>query len=105
MHKILRRAGVAFAFCASTSALHASRAASSSGRMMAITQPQTAQLKSMTLEQLGNIKVTTVSKQPEEVWHTPAAVYVITHEDIERSGATSIPELLRMVPGVQVSRE
>jgi iron complex outermembrane receptor protein len=62
------------------------------------------QLKSMSLEQLGNIKVTTVSKRPEEIWRTPAAIYVLTSQDIERSGATSIPELLRMVPGVQVSR-
>jgi hypothetical protein len=35
-------------------------------------QPQ--QLKSLSLEQLGNVKVTTVSKQPEEVWQTPAAI-------------------------------
>jgi iron complex outermembrane receptor protein len=68
-------------------------------------QPDSAQLKSMSLEQLGNVKVTTVSKQPEEVWHTPAAVYVLTHDDIERSGATTIPDLLRLVPGVQVSQE
>lgn len=68
-------------------------------------QPQSAQLKSMSLEQLGNVKVTTVSKQPEEVWHTAAAVYVLTHDDIERSGATTIPDLLRLVPGVQVSQE
>jgi len=62
------------------------------------------QLKSMSLEQLGNIRVTTVSKQPEKLWQTPAAVFVITAEDIRRSGATTIPELLRLVPGVQVSR-
>lgn len=68
-------------------------------------QPQAAQLKSMSLEQLGNVEVTTVSKQPEEVWHTAAAVYVLTHEDIERSGAKTIPDLLRLVPGVQVAQE
>jgi iron complex outermembrane recepter protein len=68
-------------------------------------QLDSAQLKSMSLEQLGNVKVTTVSKQPEEVWNTPAAVYVLTHDDIERSGATTIPDLLRLVPGVQVSQE
>ncbi len=45
-------------------------------------------LKTLTLEQLGNIEVTTVSKEPEEVWNTPAAIYVITQEDIQRSGAT-----------------
>src|SRR6185437_6997278 len=61
-------------------------------------------LKLLSLEQLGKIEVTTVSKQPEEVWNTPAAIYVITQDDIRRSGATTLPELLRMIPGVQVSR-
>ena len=65
---------------------------------------QEQELKSMSLEQLGNIQVTTASKQPEEVWKTPAAIFVITAEDIQRSSATSLPELLRLVPGVQVSR-
>lgn len=69
------------------------------------TEPRTSQLKSMSLEQLGNVEVTTVSKQPEEVWHTPAAIFVLTHDDIVRSGATTIPDLLRLVPGVQVSQE
>jgi len=58
----------------------------------------------MSLSELGNLKVTTVSKEPEEVWRTPAAIYVITQEDIRRSGATSIPEVLRLAPGVEVAR-
>jgi len=61
-------------------------------------------LKQLSLAQLGNVEVTSASKEPEEVWKTPAAVYVLTNEDIRRSGATSIPEVLRLVPGVQVSR-
>jgi iron complex outermembrane receptor protein len=61
-------------------------------------------LKQLTLEQLGNVKVTTVSKEPEQVWKTAAAVYVLTSDDIRRSGATSIPEALRLVPGVEVAR-
>jgi hypothetical protein len=61
-------------------------------------------LKQLSLAQLGEVEVTTASKEPEEVWKTPAAVYVLTNEDIRRSGATSIPEALRLVPGVQVSR-
>ncbi len=61
-------------------------------------------LKQLSLEQLGNVEVTTASKEPEEVWNTAAAIYVITQEDIRRSGATSIPELLRLVPGVEVAR-
>ncbi|HEX5284003.1 MAG TPA: TonB-dependent receptor [Bryocella sp.] len=63
------------------------------------------QLKQLSLAQLGDIEVTTVSKEPEEVWHTAAAITVITQDDIRRSGANSIPELLRLIPGVQVARE
>jgi len=48
-------------------------------------------LKGLSLEQLGNIEVTTASKPPVKVSRTPAAIYVITQEDIRRSGATSIP--------------
>lgn len=61
-------------------------------------------LKGLSLEQLGNIEVTTASKQPVKVARTPAAIYVITQEDIRRSGATSIPEVLRLAPGVEVAR-
>jgi iron complex outermembrane receptor protein len=73
-------------------------------RAMQPSAPLPVQLKSLTLEQLGEVEVTTVSKQPEELWQTPAAVTVLTSDDIRRSGATSIPELLRLVPGVEVSR-
>lgn len=58
----------------------------------------------MSIEQLGQVQVTSVTKEPEEVWKTAAAVYVITNEDIERSGATNIPEALRLAPGVEVAR-
>ncbi len=68
-------------------------------------QPSEPQLKSMSLAQLGNVEVTTVSKQPEELCHTAAAVCVPTHEDILRSGAKTIPDLLRVVPGVEVAQE
>ena len=61
-------------------------------------------VKGMTLEQLGNVEVTTASKEPEQVWKTPAAIFVLTGDDIRRSGATSIPEALRLVPGVEVGR-
>ena len=73
---------------------------------MAADQPgQTDQsLKNLSLSELGNIQVTTVSKEPEVVWKTPAAIFVITQQDIQRSGATSIPEALRLAPGVEVAR-
>ena len=61
-------------------------------------------LKQMSLADLGNVEVTTTSKEPEEVWKTPAAVFVITQDDIRRSGATSIPEVLRLAPGVEVAQ-
>ena len=61
-------------------------------------------LTQVSLEELGQIEVTTVSKQPVKVSQTPAAIYVITQEDIRRSGATSIPEALRLAPGVEVAR-
>jgi iron complex outermembrane receptor protein len=61
-------------------------------------------LKQLSLAQLGNVEVTTTSKEPEEVWKTPAAVFVITQDDIRRSGATSIPEVLRLAPGVEVAQ-
>src|SRR4051812_4787230 len=57
-------------------------------------------LKGLSLEQLGNIEVTSVSKSPVSVVRTPAAVFVITQQDIRRSGAASLPEALRLAPGV-----
>ena len=68
------------------------------------TNDQTRDLKGLSLEQLGSIEVTTVAKQPVSIAKTPAAIYVITQEDIRRSGVTSIPEALRLAPGVEVAR-
>lgn len=61
-------------------------------------------LKQLSLEQLSQIEVTTPSKEPTKVSQTAAAIFVITGEDIRRSGATSIPEALRLAPGVEVAR-
>jgi iron complex outermembrane receptor protein len=61
-------------------------------------------LRQLSLAELGNVEVTTTSKEPEQVWKTSAAIYVLTQDDIRRSGATSIPEVLRLVPGVEVAR-
>jgi iron complex outermembrane receptor protein len=63
-----------------------------------------AALKTLSLEELSQIEVTTPSKEPVKAFRTPAAVYVITGEDIRRSGATCIPEALRLAPGVEVAR-
>ena len=70
-------------------------------------QPDSAsagRLKGLSLEQLGNIEVTTVSKEPIKLSQTPAAIYVITQEDIRRSGVQSLPEALRLAPGVDVAQ-
>jgi iron complex outermembrane receptor protein len=56
------------------------------------------------IEDLMNVEVTTASKKEQKLSETAAAIYVITQEDIRRSGATSIAEALRMVPGVNVAR-
>ncbi|MGH9432310.1 MAG: TonB-dependent receptor plug domain-containing protein [Terriglobia bacterium] len=82
--------------------LHAKRAGR--GQQAQESRKAKEQLTEMSLADLGNVEVTTVSKEPEEVWQTPAAVYVITQEDIRRSGATSLPEVLRLAPGVEVAR-
>jgi len=57
-------------------------------------------LKKLTLEQLGNVEVTSVTKEPEQVWETPAAIFVLTNEDIRRAGVTNILDALRLVPAV-----
>lgn len=76
-----------------------------SGCLMAESQPdQGNPLKNLSLEELGNVEVTSVNKEPDEVWHTPAAIYVITAEQIRRSGYRTIPQLLRLAPGVEVQQ-
>jgi iron complex outermembrane receptor protein len=61
-------------------------------------------LTNLSLEQLMQLEVTSVSKRPERLSDAAAAIYVITQEDIRRSGATSIPEALRLAPGIEVAR-
>src|SRR5258708_2210488 len=59
---------------------------------------------SMSMEDLMNMQVTSVSKRTQKVADAAAAIFVITQEDIRRSGATSIPEALRLAPGLEVAR-
>ncbi len=73
----------------------------------ALAQSQAAapkQLKNLSLEELGNVEVTTYSKAPTELRNTPSALFVITSDDILRSGATNIADALRLAPGVEVGR-
>src|SRR3982074_1213714 len=69
-----------------------------------VTETNDDDLKQLSLEQLANVEVTITSKEPVTIARAPAAIYVLTSEDIRRSGATSIPEALRLVPGVEVAR-
>lgn len=64
----------------------------------------TPDLTALTLEELLQVEVTTVSKKTERRFESPAAVYVLTQDEIRRSGAVTIPDLLRLVPGVEVGR-
>ena len=66
--------------------------------------PPARDLTQFSLEDLMNVQVTSVSKKEQKLAKTGAAIFVITQEDIRRSGATSIPDLLRMAPGVDVAR-
>jgi len=65
---------------------------------------QPRELTELSLEELLDVPITSVSKKPQRLSSTAAAVTVITAEDIRRSGATTVPELLRGVPGVHVAR-
>jgi iron complex outermembrane receptor protein len=56
------------------------------------------------LEDLMNIEVTSVSKREQKTSQAAAAIFVITRDDIHRSGALNIPDLLRMVPGLDVAQ-
>lgn len=65
---------------------------------------QVPDLTNTSLEDLMNLKVTSVSKREQKVSQAPAAVFVISSDDIRRSGALNIPDLLRMVPGLEVAQ-
>jgi iron complex outermembrane receptor protein len=60
-------------------------------------------LGDLSLEELLNVEVYSVSKKKQKLSDSAAAVYVLSQEDIERSGATTIMDALRLVPGVEVA--
>lgn len=70
----------------------------------ALAQKSRPDISDITLDALANAEITSVSRKEEKLSQTAAAAFVITQEDIRRSGATSIPELLRMVPGLDVAQ-
>ena len=62
------------------------------------------ELKKLSLEELMNLPVTSVSRRPEPRVAAPAPIYVITEEDIRRAGVTTLADALRLAPGMQVAR-
>jgi len=67
-------------------------------------QENSADLTARSLEDLMNIEVTSVSKKEQKLSQTASAIFVITTDEIKRSGARTIPDLLRMVPGMDVAQ-
>src|SRR5258706_2042445 len=64
---------------------------------------QTPELEKMSIDDLMNVEVTSVARRGERLSDTAAAVFIISRADIERSGATTIPDVLRIVPGLDVA--
>ena len=80
---------------------------SAAGRLHAAepeADPALQRLRQLSLEELLNLEVFTVSKKEQRLADTAAAVSVLTGDDIRRSGVTHLAEALRFVPGVQVAR-
>ena len=65
---------------------------------------QTTELKKLSLEELMNIEVTSVSKRPEKLSETASAIQVITGEDLRRAGVTSLAEGLRLASNLEVAQ-
>ena len=88
----------ALAPCASMFGMFAAAAAA------AQTPPPPPDLSKLSLEELMQLEVTSVSRREEPLFEAAAAITVLTQDDVRRSGATSVPELLRLVPGLEVAR-
>jgi iron complex outermembrane receptor protein len=71
---------------------------------LAIANEKFAELADLSLEQLTQITVTSASRREERLVEAPASIFVITADDVRRSGATSIPEVLRLAPNLIVAR-
>jgi len=67
--------------------------------------PTIGDLKQLNVEDLMNLQVTSVARHPEKLIEAASAIQVITQEDIRRSGATSIPEALRLADNLQVAQK
>ncbi len=74
------------------------------GSLPGLAQSRAPDLSQMSIEDLMNIEITSASRKEQRAADVAAAVFVITHDDIRRSGMTTIPDLLRLAPGVQVAQ-
>ena len=92
-------AAVGISLAAAAGAAHAQTSAVTRA---AYEQPSLSDLGQLSIEQLSDLPVTSVAKRAEPLGQAPAAIYVITHEEIERSGALTVPEMLRLAPNLQV---
>jgi iron complex outermembrane receptor protein len=73
------------------------------GHLTGLAQAAYPDYTTLSLEELMDIPITSVAKKTQKLVDTAAAVFVITQEDIHRSGVMSIPEALRLAPGVEVA--
>lgn len=89
--------GAALGLAAAASDAHASNP-----RIAAV--PELKDLVELSVEQLSRITVTSVARRAQPLAAAPSAVFVITNEDIRRSGANTLPEALRLAPNLQVAR-
>src|SRR5437870_7493380 len=67
-------------------------------------QEKPSDVTDIDLDELMKVHVTTAGRKEQSLTDVPSAIYVLREEDLKRSGATSIPEALRAVPGLQVAR-
>ncbi len=98
--RVARRfATVAISLCVFVVAHRSHAAAANQGDTLS-----TSSLKDLSIEDLMNLEITSVSKRGEPVSDAAAAVYVITREEILNSGARSLPDILRLAPNLQVAQ-
>jgi iron complex outermembrane receptor protein len=88
---VMKRASLSIGLAAALGAANAAHA-------------QLADLAALSIEELAELRVTSVSRRPERAADAAASIYVITRADIASSGATSLPEALRLAPNLQVAR-
>jgi len=95
--------GAALCFALTLAAPHAA-AQETQPAEAAAAQDGGEDLTDASLEDLMNMEISSVSKKSEKLSSAAAAIYVITNEDLRRSGITNIPDALRMAPGIEVAR-